>query len=95
MSKIISHGLYTTLKMSNIIPHGLYYSCSSANDFLFFFKVNEHDVWVVVVRSISPPKLKWQHKVRNMPKKRLPAIANRAAWEKVKKGRELEYGGIA
>ena len=30
--------------------------------------------------------LKWQHKVRNMPKKRLPAIADRAVWEKVTKG---------
>ena len=32
-------------------------------------------------------KLKWQHKVRNMPKKRLPAIADRAVWERVTKGR--------
>ena len=27
-------------------------------------------------------KLKWQYKVRNMPKKRLPAIAGMAVWEK-------------
>ena len=33
-------------------------------------------------------KLKWQYKVRNMPKKRLPAIADRAVWEKVTKGPE-------
>ena len=32
-------------------------------------------------------KLKWQYKVRNMPKKRLPAIPDRAVWEKVTKGR--------
>ena len=32
-------------------------------------------------------KLKWQYKVRNMPKHRLPAIADRAVWEKVTKGR--------
>ena len=32
-------------------------------------------------------KLKWQYDVRNMPKKRLPAIADRAVWEKVTKGR--------
>ena len=32
-------------------------------------------------------KLKWQYKVRNMPKKRLPAILDRAVWEKVTKGR--------
>ena len=32
-------------------------------------------------------KLKWQYKVRNMTKKRLPAIADRAVWEKVTKGR--------
>ena len=32
-------------------------------------------------------KLKWQYKVRNMPNKRLPAIADRAAWEKVTKER--------
>ena len=33
-------------------------------------------------------KLKWQYDVRNMPKKRLPAIADRAVWEKVTKGPE-------
>ena len=27
-------------------------------------------------------KLKWQHEVNNMPKKRLPAIDDRAVWEK-------------
>ena len=33
-------------------------------------------------------KMKRQHKVRNMPeKKRLPAIADRAVWEKITKGR--------
>ena len=32
-------------------------------------------------------KLKWPYKARNMPKKRLPAIADRAIWEKVTKGR--------
>ena len=33
-------------------------------------------------------KLTWQYKVRNMPKKRLPAIkADRAVWEKVTKER--------
>ena len=31
--------------------------------------------------------LKWQYQVRNMPKKRLPTIADRAVWEKVTKGR--------
>ena len=31
-------------------------------------------------------KLKWQNKVRNMPKKRLSAIADRAVWEKATKG---------
>ena len=31
-------------------------------------------------------KLEWQYKVRNMPKQRLPAIADRAVWEKVTKG---------
>ena len=30
---------------------------------------------------------KWQHKVRSNPKKRFPAIADRAVWEKVTKGR--------
>ena len=34
-------------------------------------------------------KLKVQYKVRSMPGKRLPAIANRAVWEKIAKG-ELE-----
>ena len=28
---------------------------------------------------------KWQHKVRSMPKKKLPAIANSAVWNKVAK----------
>ena len=32
-------------------------------------------------------KLKWSYKARNMPKKRLPAIPDRAVWEKVTKGR--------
>ena len=32
-------------------------------------------------------KLKWEYKVRNMPKKRLAAIVDGAAWEKVTKGR--------
>ena len=32
-------------------------------------------------------KLKWQYKLRNTPKKRLPAIADRAVWEKATKGR--------
>ena len=32
-------------------------------------------------------KLKWQHTVMSMPKKRLPTIADRAVWEKVSKGR--------
>ena len=31
--------------------------------------------------------MKWQYKVRNMPQKRLPAIADRAVWEKLTKGR--------
>ena len=31
-------------------------------------------------------KLKWQYNVRNMPKKRLPAIVDRAVCEKVTKG---------
>ena len=32
-------------------------------------------------------KLKWQYKARNVPKTRLPAIADRSVWEKVTKGR--------
>ena len=32
-------------------------------------------------------KLKWKYEVRNMPKKRLTAIADRTVWEKVRKGR--------
>ena len=31
--------------------------------------------------------LRWQYEVRNMPKKRLPAIADRTVWEKATKGR--------
>ena len=32
-------------------------------------------------------KLNWQNNVRNMAKKRLPAIADKAVWKKVTKGR--------
>ena len=32
-------------------------------------------------------KLKWQYRGRNMPEKRLPAIVDRAVWEKTTKGR--------
>ena len=32
-------------------------------------------------------KLKWQYKVMNMPRKSLPAITDRAVWEKATKGR--------
>ena len=32
-------------------------------------------------------ELKWQYKVRSMPKKRLPAMVDRAVWEEVSKGR--------
>ena len=32
-------------------------------------------------------KLKWQYKVRSMPKKRLPVVVDRAGWEKVTEGR--------
>ena len=40
-------------------------------------------------------KLKWQYKVRNMPKKRSPAIANRAVWEKVTKERAgIRWGSV-
>ena len=35
-------------------------------------------------------KLKWQRTGRDMPEKRLQAIAGRAVWEKITKGRELE-----
>ena len=31
-------------------------------------------------------KMKWQYKVKNMPEKRLPAIVDRAVWEKITKG---------
>ena len=40
-------------------------------------------------------KLKWQYKVRNMPKKRLPAIVYRAVWAKVSKGRAgIRWGSV-
>ena len=32
-------------------------------------------------------KLKWQHNIKNMPQKRLPAIVDRTVWEKITKGR--------
>ena len=31
--------------------------------------------------------MKWQHEVKNIPEKKLPAIADRAVWEKITKGR--------
>ena len=40
-------------------------------------------------------KSRWQYKVSNMPKKRLPAIADRAVWERVTKGRaELRWRSV-
>ena len=40
-------------------------------------------------------KFIWQYKVRNMPKKRLPAIVDRAVWEKVTKGRAgIRWDGV-
>ena len=40
-------------------------------------------------------KLKWQYKVRNLPEKRLPAIADRAVWEKITKGRAgIEWDNV-
>ena len=32
-------------------------------------------------------KLKWQYKLKYTPEKRLPAIVDRATWEKITKGR--------
>ena len=32
-------------------------------------------------------QLKWQYKVRSMPEKRLPAIVERALWDRITKGR--------
>ena len=37
-------------------------------------------------------KLKRQHKARKMPEKRLPAIADRAVWGKITKGRAEKDG---
>ena len=39
-------------------------------------------------------KLEWQHKVRNMPEKRLPAIADRAAWETTKGGAGIRWDNV-
>ena len=39
------------------------------------------------MKQVNARKLKWQYKLRITPKKRLPAIADRAAREKVTKGR--------
>ena len=40
-------------------------------------------------------KLKWQYKVNNMPEKRLPAIVDRAVWEKITKGRAgIRWGNV-
>ena len=44
-------------------------------------------------RNKDVRKLEWQYKVKNMPEKRLPAIVDRAVWEKQQKG-ELEQDGI-
>ena len=39
--------------------------------------------------------MKWQYEVRNVPKKRLPATADRAVWEKVTKGRAgVRWGSV-
>ncbi|MEP2037814.1 MAG: hypothetical protein ABJI72_14510 [Parasphingorhabdus sp.] len=40
-------------------------------------------------------KLNWQYKVKSMPKQRLPAIVDRAVWEKVTKGRAgIRWDGV-
>ena len=40
-------------------------------------------------------KLKWQHRARNMPKKRLPAIPDRTVREKVTQGRsEIRWDSV-
>ena len=36
-------------------------------------------------------KLRWQHSVRNMQIKRLPAIVDRAVWKKVTKGQPVRW----
>ena len=36
-------------------------------------------------------KLRWQHSVRNMQRKRLPAIVDRAVWKKVSKGQPVRW----
>ena len=36
-------------------------------------------------------KLRWQHSVRNMPSKRLPAIVDGAVWKKVTKGQPVRW----
>ena len=37
--------------------------------------------------NIGTRKMEWRSEVRNMPKERLPAMVDRAVWEKVTKGR--------
>ena len=40
-------------------------------------------------------KLKWQYKAKNRPEKRLPAVAGRAVWEKIAKGRTgVRWGNV-
>ena len=40
-------------------------------------------------------KLKWQYKEKGTPEKRLPAIADRAVWEKITKGRaEIRWDNV-
>ena len=36
-------------------------------------------------------KMRWQHSVRNMQSKRLPAIVDRAVCKKVKKGQPVRW----
>ena len=39
--------------------------------------------------------MKWRYEVRNMPKKRLSAIADRAVWEEVANGRAaIRWGSV-
>ena len=39
-------------------------------------------------------KLKWQYKEEKMPEKRLPAIVDRAVWEKITKGRAGRWDNV-
>ena len=68
--------------------------CSSTTSNAVLILVAELEMYPLETKR-DVRKLKWPYKVRNMPNKRLPAIAKRVACEKVTKGQaEITWDSV-